>query len=325
MNKRQRYILAGMILLLLPLAVFSAETEEADDEVAPTNFTGHLDHWHAWIFEKLNGYTEHTDNLFAQEGNEIKRVTNSTFSMEIDFELSEEGDPGVKFSPSISADLYIPNIEERLHIFIDNISPEEMPNSDPMQRDTDIYIGARRTFENLPLDISAGVKWRWPPIPYGEATIKKKFESEGRRNWMIYPKQQFFWFADDGFGEKTSMVMDKWGGDKVIARSVSALKWTETTEGLEWSQSITLGYLAKEEGSDIVRGIGTRVVVTGHKSGAGIVDEYRYEILTRVPLYKRWIYLSMTPRVEWTNDNDWDFNPSILFTMNFLFQGGKDR
>lgn len=322
----RRIVTSHLCLFLLSLTALAEEPVAPVERAQGEALTNRMDRWHEWVFEKLNGYTERTDNLFAQSGDEVKRVTNSTFSLDLDVELSEEGDPGFKFSPSLGADLYIPHIEHRLHLFIDNISPQELPDSDPMQRDKDLYVGARRAFDlrRIPIDMSAGIKWRWPPILYGEATLKKKFGGE-HRDWMVYPKQGFFWFADDGFGTKSSLVLDKWYGDQFIARAVSGVKWTETTWGIEWSQSFTLGYIAQEEGDDVARGIGTRIVINGHKSGSGTVDKYRLELLTRTPLYKRWIYLSVTPRVEWTNDNDWDLSPSLLIAMNFLFWGGLDR
>jgi hypothetical protein len=289
-----------------------------------TNLTQKLDQWHSSIFGKLNGYVEHTDQLFAKDGEELKRVTNSTFTAELYIELTEEGSPGIKVNPSLSGDLYLPNLEERFHVFIDNISPDEMPDSDPMQRKTDFYAGARKVFDvsKWPIDASAGIKWRWPPVLFGELDIKKKFTPE---SWLFYPKQSFYWFSDDGFGTKFSYTMDKWIGKQWVNRSVSALKWSETTKGIEWSQSLTTGYLAERDSEDILRGIGARLVIAGHKSGSGIIDRYRTEILSRVPLYKKWILVSITPRVEWANVDNWDSKFSLLFTFNFYFWGGDER
>jgi hypothetical protein len=109
------------------------------------------------------------------------------------------------------------------------------------------------------------------------------------------------------------------------------MRWTEYSNGVEWSQSGTIAYvwrLLREEDrgrgvrrETTSRGIGIRGIAFGHKAGSGIVDKYRLSLVYRQPIYKKWLYMEIAPQMEWRNDRDWDPVPILTFGLDALFWG----
>ena len=302
-------------------------TNETTQSAFVTNSIERMDEMHEFIFDQVQSRISQVDSFFVERPEDALPVPNSRFGAKLLIKVSHDSGIKTELDPDFSADIEIPNIERRLKLYIENSALDDLPGTDPLDRDREILIGVRDHSQKKRdyLSFGGGIKWRWPPVLYGEAEAGHKFT---RENSSIYPRQKAFWYSDDGFGEMTSLQMDWLVAPKLGARSVTAAKWTETSDGVEWEQSLMWGYFIQGDYRDQHQVFGSRISTFGHKSSTWMMDKYRLRFLYRFPIYKRWIYIEIHPELEYERDEDtgdWDFTPSIGLSTEFLFWGTEER
>ncbi len=281
-------------------------------EISPDSPTGEkLDGYRAWAFEWLDTSVQNLDAYFGED-DPARPPEHSSFKLQLYFTVEQSGGTSFSIDPSIDGRLNLPNLETRLHIFVDTISPDDLPGLSASERDHHIETGLRGSLlkdRKLYLHTGGGVKWRLPPVVFGEAKIGRDFEIE---DWKLNLEQQFFWYSDDGFGEQSRMQWDRKFTPRVPFRSQTGVKWTETTDGVEWSQVFRTGYIIEEH----EQAIGTQAAVFGHKNGAGVIDKYRWSVTYRTRIYKHWLYLEITPQFDFPRDRHYELTPSIQFGLD---------
>ena len=145
----------------------------------------------------------------------------------------------------------------------------------------------------------------------------------------FYPRERVFYESWNGFGEMTSLTVNRTMGC-FSARLVSGATWTESSNGLEWEQTVIIGHVAKliEENKhrdlvndeDVAQGLSLRYSMFGHNStDQNRIDRHRITLVYRYPMYRNWIFLQISPGIEWLNDSNWENIPSIQIGFDTLF------
>ncbi len=296
------------------------------------SFTERLDFIHDNLFIAVQGEVVRWDTLGMADEEERLPIPPSKFKFALEFEIVKEGpDVEVKASPDAEIDLRIPNLEKRARVFVDFSNVDDLPGTTISDRDSSPRIGVgteTRVGKKSLLDTKLGVKWKLPPVGFGELTASRLIDwDEGH----MYPKIKGYYETDDGFGSQGTLVIEKWPARQCMVQSVSAVNWAENTEGMEWEQSFLGLYLLKAyvdknvELDNIHRGLGLKASAFGHKVGAGVVDRYRLTFGYRFALYKHWIYMTIYPEVNWVNDFDWSTDPGLRIGLDMLFWGTPQR
>ena len=290
-----------------------------------TNGVGRLDRVHEWTFLKLNNTVNRFDQIVGGTDPFVGSETNSEFRLTLYSEVKSGSSDDFSIEPDFSMDLNLPRIDRRFHVFVNNFAPDSIPGESVMDQRRSTFIGVKHSIDwvrELGFQTAAGIKWRLPPVAFGQVQLDRKLE-EGP--WLIEPKQTFFWFSDDdGFGEKTSLTVEYWHNPRSFTRSASGARWTEGTEGLEWSHVLSEGYILKGDRQNALKTIGARWITTGHKSGSGIMDSYSADILWRAPLWKHWLFYIVNPEVKWENSRDWEPTRSLVVGVDMYFSGGSE-
>ncbi len=139
-------------------------------------------------------------------------------------------------------------------------------------------------------------------------------------NFRFIPQQKVFWFSDDdGFGGYTSFMLDWLPKDELLLRSVSAARYTEATDGIEFEQSFLIGFSTKGTFKNLDRGHGIKLSAFGHKSGSFVMDSYRIAYIYRRNIYKKWLFIQFGPEVSFYDEEDWDASPGFRFGFDVLF------
>lgn len=291
----------------------------------PTGVVQKLDRAHDWTFMKLNSTVNRFDEILGGTDPFQGSETNSEFRLTLYTEVKNGHANEFSIDPDFSVDLNLPRIDRRFHVFVNNFAPDSMPGESPVDQKRSTFIGVKHSIDwakKLGFDTAAGVKWRLPPVAFGQVQLSRKIE-EGK--WMIEPKQTVFWFSDDdGFGEKTALTVEYWHNPRSFTRSATGARWTEGTEGLEWSHVLGEGYILKGDRYDMIKTIGTRFVATGHKSGSGVMDTYRVDITWRAPLWKDWLFYIINPEVTWKDSDDWESTRTLIVGVDMYFSGSSD-
>jgi len=77
---------------------------------------------------------------------------------------------------------------------------------------------------------------------------------------------------------------------------------------------------------DLARGHILRYSLFGNSDGGlNVIERHRLTYTYRKPIYKKWIYLEVSPGYEVENDKEWDGVPSITLGFDMLFWGTYER
>lgn len=339
-----RIALPGIVLLLCigpsvapagaaaPRAVFEDAPEFIEDlpEQPPpystyTNLLEQLDWLHDWTFLSVQRRVKQLDDLFIDEEagevdlpEEVARFIVGTFG-----KYQEDNGAKWTFEPDVDVSIHLPNLQQRFELFITTEQLDDLLGTDPTERENDLRIGIDRQIGRwLP---SAGVKLSTSPEVFVSTSIGRTLR------WGHYyfsPGQRFFWESDDRFGTVPSLTIDRWV-DRLLLRSSTSARWTERTNGVEWEQSLVVGYawavLARARRGhlsgpqDMALGVGARASVFGQKSGTGIVDRYRVSTFFKFPLIRPYLFGLLSPELQYRNKNDWKDDWAVKFGLEAVF------
>lgn len=266
---------------------------------------------HQQIFDWLNERVQRGDEYFMDPTAPAMRE-DSFFSIETIFSLDDNID-SISIDPSINATLAIPNIENRLHIFVNNLKPMTLPGTDPRDQVGDPGIGMRGVLKKTDfsfIHLGGGIRWSGLPVAFTELTLSYAIKAA---DWNLgFENNEAYYTDNDGLSTMNQIGFMRKLSPNTLVRIVTAAKWGEGTWGVECSEMMYLGYIiAGEDDRQGAEAIGLRGVVFWHKSGPTLMDNYRVKLEYRRKGFRKWIYYTLTPILEFPRDKD--FDPTISF------------
>ena len=141
-------------------------------------------------------------------------------------------------------------------------------------------------------------------------------------------EQRFFWENEDGFGILSQLRGYRWLGDDHhwLVRNITAGRFSESTEGLEWEQTLALKHMTElvdeERRQSNLSSNNTLRCVSWKASMFGKdreLDKYRTTLLYRRPVYRDFVLMEVEPGLEWRKDEDWDIRYRFDVGMVLLF------
>lgn len=317
---------AGRAAALPPLARY--------DKPAQFNrFAERLDYIHNHFQWEMQRHVRWLDIFLARDDERIVPTPPGRFRLTWYADLRHEQGFSGQFRPDFDADIELPNLQRDFKLYYRVRDEDELPGVDPADRERSPQLGVQQLSRRLGIRSSVGVRLRWPPQFYARAARSWEWNA-GR--WVIAPRQQFFVNTDDGLGSLSSLSLHRWSlrTQRAFVQFLTAAKYTtETTEGVEWEQALRIGRVREAledkwdwrrmlDARDLASGEILRLSVFGHASSRGDrLDGYRLSCAFRRPLYQRWIFLGITPALEFKRSNDWEASYSVRFGLDMLFWG----
>ncbi len=308
------------------------------------SWTDRFDYIHNNLTYDMQAYVDKADVMFADGSAPKQSIPASRFRLGMYSEFEENGGIKFRFAPDINADIKIPNIEQRLRLFIDAQNSDDLPGTTVMERERGFNAGLRKVTRWFRYD--AGIKVRLPPVLFGRIDWRPQWQAG---EWKVNPLGRVYWESDDGVGALSSLCAFRYIGSRVLVRSITAVKWTEKSNsegappedpdeyyesnaGMEWEQSFSVSYVNKmlcseDIGRDVnitkvVKATGLRLSVFGNTERVGGAERVRLSLGHRRPIYKDWMFLMVTPELEWYKENDWEFVTRIRVGVDMLFSVG---
>lgn len=287
---------------------------EAAVQPPPDNGDGNwLDIGHAFIEHRIFAPVLRVDRFFSDERDlEPERARSFIrWRQELRFQQYRSGP---SYTTTLGANLKFPGLNRelrKLRVEItgqtrdaftalfpgDRAAPGEVPTGDSSFGSADAGIGYR-LFETLAStvathgDLGAGAILRLPPGVYGRARLRFA-ESLGRQ---VLARQALtgFWRTDTGFGTSASAEVERPLAFSTLARLSGSATLTEVSRGAEWGGDLSLlGTLKARIGAQL--GFG----VSGASQAEVDVDVYRFYLRLRRDVYRRWIFLELSPEYGW--------------------------
>ena len=299
---------------------------------APPSRTGRLDDFHDRTYERLNRDTKRFDRQFIADPREALDTPDMRLHLGLFGQVTYDDGVDWRVDPDFDADVALPNLEHRLHLFVRSADLAELPGTDPTDRGRALFAGLRHFVKAVDVDSSLGLRVKWVPSAFARLDWRPDWRAGA---WALHPRQRVFYDTEEGFGELTSFGANRWLWRRTYVDEVSAVRVTQSTVGGEWEQTLILGrvheYLEKKNEGRIVdtdeqaRGYALRASVFGHVDAGWFIDRYRLTLIYRRHIHGKWMYLEIAPGADWLRDQDWRTVPNIRVGLDCLFWGPADR
>lgn len=305
----------------------AAQADSAVALIQPGDgFSRKLDIYHDKLYRFMDNAVRRVDAFWVREDMAYEPEL-STFHLALMTRVGGRGDDkDVDVKAKFKADLALPGLEQRIHLIFDNTGRDDLPGSDPMKReDDDIRLGLQGVWDVLrhsEIGVGGGVRWRSSgPVAYGDIDWRYEHQlAHGRLR--LTPR--IFYYSDDGFGQSATLEWRRpmLANTNIILQLVSSEKSTEDTDGFELESTVRLAWLR----SGHHRGwLFQASIFPEEDSGDWTVDNGFINVSWRDALYRKWIYYTVTPQVDFAHEDDHEPRFSIRISFDILFGGRISR
>lgn len=289
---------------------------------APLDFRERVDHAHDRVYAWTQGNVQGLDHWMADKDEPLKPVPAAPFRLSVDSGLIDLDD-GADFELDVDFDiaLKMPNIEERLRLFVTSGELDESPED--LQQDSRLSAGLRYEILNN-VDFDLGVRLDIPPVPFASLKWTREIQLA---EWDFYPFAKLFIETEESLGFAGALTFDRWSGRHLFRTSTYA-KWRADRDFTEWSETLIYAralqlivpdrYGSYPRANDIGHGWGLRLLASGGDT-AQKVDRYEAGIFYRRPTRLGWFYWSVEPMVRWSREFNWSTDPGVRLGFEALF------
>ena len=209
-------------------------------------------------------------------------------------------------------DAALPGLQRRFHLILDNAGRDNLPGSDPMEKENDLRVGIKSVWETwvgADFDLGGGT-WKWE-VMEGES-------------WL---QPRVFWYTDEGFGQEAELgwrrlfgAEKRWGLEMYSAEKSSEedsyFQLEETVRGA-WmhGERRTRGWIAQAS-------VFTRI--DDGREHHWRVDDWLASLTWKDALYRRWLFYSVTGQLDFADEDDYHAHGSVRLGVDILF-GGEAR
>lgn len=321
-NGRGRLVLDPSVVLSLQMQALDGQRQRYPDDppLKGNSFTRWLDRTHENLFIRMDNAVRRLDTMWLPAGSEYDYKV-STFRIRVFSRMGGRGkEKDFDFKVRFSTKLALPGLERELYLFVDNIGRDDLPGADPLEQESDTRVGLRserRFIQNGRLSTSGGVRLRSTgPVFYLDTEWRGKWNLGGGE---LVATPGLFYYSDDGFGQMASLVYTRPLGPVRAIQVRAVERSTETTDGLELEQTLRFAwYRSGRKRGWVVEGS----LFPHCKNSTMYWDNARVNVTWRDSLYKKWIFYTLTPQVDFAREDNYDPQPSLRIGLEILL-GGK--
>jgi hypothetical protein len=223
-------------------------------------------------------------------------------------------DSKVRFRASIA----LPSIEDRFRLVVDNLGRDDLPGTDPMLREDEFRLGVSSSWKSFfgnRWDIGGGIRFhRFNPIGYVDLTWDW---SADWANGTLNFDPRGFWYTDDGFGQDASF---SWTSDRnchTIWQLLTAETTKEHDSGLHLEETLRVAFPLHGKGCGWI--LRASLFPNLEDGGHTFFDDIVLNITWCDALYRRWMYYSITPQVDFAVEDGHAAEASLRIGIIILF------
>ncbi len=299
---------------------------KADNVVGDTNI-GKSVEWlvgtRDLLSKNISEMAENMDRFFAGEAAE--QLVNGSY---IRLSLSQRFDRGGKLTSKqkLKLKLDLPYTESRLKLVFET-DPQDTDSLLDKNRDSipteDVRLGddsgLSGAFQFL---LSERYKWRTSldaglrtPLPL-DPFIRLRFRRTHRINeqWQMRIRQKFYYFDDDGFGERTQLFFERPITDSYFFRAKSEAQFSDQENRFEFAEVISTFHILDDE-----HVIDYSVGVLGESQPVPRTSAYFIQTTLRKKLYRNWLYVSFTPDFYFQREENFSLTTSFTLRLDLIF------
>lgn len=294
--------------------------EESQPSRGPNRFTKWLNGIHGRTYCWMDDAVRRVDTKWLAE-NAPYDPELSTFKLKLLTRMGgKSNEKSFDFKVRFRGDLAMPGLERKLHLYIDNAGWDELPGTDPMKKEADMRLGVRAMFRTLhgnDLSMGGGLRWRdGNPVVYLSTDWRWERKAE---EGLLCLNPQGTYYSDEGFGQKIELTWTRPVGPRKFFQTRTAERSSEALDSVEFEQSLRFAWLRSGHG----RGWVAQASVFPHlRSSDWYWDDSLVNVTWRDALYRKWIYYTVTPQIQFPKEDEYQARPSLRIGLEILF-GGK--
>ena len=308
---------------VLKLQLRELKEQNEPHDVGPRHvngFTRRLDAYHRRLYCLMDNAVRTVDLKWLAEDKPYEPEL-STFRLRLYSRYGgRSSDKTSDFKIRFRGDMALPGLERKLHLVLDNAGRDSLPGTDPMKKESDPRLGLTAMFKGLDggdLSVGGGLRWRAArPVAY--LSLDWRWERPlGAGKFCLDPRA--FYYTDDGLGQQTVVTWTRQLGAKTYFQSRTAERTSESRDDVEFEQSLRFAWLRSGKG----RGWVAQGSVFPHiRSSDWYWDDSLVNLTWRDALYRKWIYYTITPQIQFPKEDAYEPRPSLHIGLDILF-GGK--
>jgi len=160
------------------------------------------------------------------------------------------------------------------------------------------------------LKFESGIRLEIPPEPFARLRLLKSWHFG---SYELRPSQEFSWFLTDGFGESTKLDLDRPINEMFLARYENDATWTDKNDYFTFSSGPVLYQKLSDK-----RGLSYNAKVLGISKPTWFVNDYQFEVTYRQLVFRKWIFIELTPYVHFPKEYDWKKVLGFNFRLEFV-------
>ena len=238
---------------------------------------------------------------------------------------SEYGDPA-QFEPEARFRLDIPTTKQKLRLVIESESEEQIPLEERQRyrqltesdRSDTEATGALRFLTEVGDAINfsndLGVRLRIPADAFWRTTAKKRWQLDD--TWVLNAQQRFYYFHQDGWGERTWIDTGRPVGNGWYFRSSSELEWVHRDREFVAAQIFSV---RKRMNNRLI--VNPRLGVLGESQPSWRTTSVFGDLTFRYRLHGNWLYAELIPALEFPREASFKDRASVIFRVEMFFSG----
>ncbi|MBW7470504.1 hypothetical protein [Marinobacter sp. F4218] len=262
-------------------------------------------------------------------GSEYGLPNNASY-LRIGFATESESGAPFQFEPEARFRLDIPTTRRKLRLVIESESEELIPLEE-RQRDRQLTQDERSDTEatgalrylteigdaiNLSNDV--GVRLRLPPDAFWRATAQKDWRLD--EDWLLRAQQRFYFYHNDGWGERTWLTAGRQVGQGWYFISSSELEWIHDEKEFVAAQIFSVDKRLNNRST-----LTPRLGILGESKPSWRTTTYFADVTWRYRLHSDWVYAEVIPALEFPREESFKDRPSVVFRVELFFSGSLQR
>ncbi len=288
---------------------------ERGETVVTPGLNQRVDNWYALMSAVIADPFDRVDRFFGDEtiADEGRRTR-----LRVGAGVRTDVVRGWRMVTDFSLRMALPRIEERLQIFLDELSgDDELEGLQTIARppvDTEPDIGLRYfLLRDVRTSISADAGYRFgsPNQAFGRIRGRARYP---RKRWSLNLTQTATFFTNDGWRSQSDMSWTLPFAMHYGFRSFSRMTVEDRSDGVTPEQRFSLYRTLTEQRA-------------WRLEGGGVWEElpeasnikYSYELIYRQLLYRNWFFVELGAGADYTESRDYAANPFVSLKFEILF------
>jgi hypothetical protein len=273
-----------------------------------------LDVWHDLLSSRLIRTAERFDHYFGDDPSDDEQ--NGTL-VQVGIGAKFDTEDIASFEKAMKARIKLPVLENRLHLLVDNLT-ESQPDANESiagaSKDVRPNTALSYLFQehrDFRLSLDAGLKLGGPIDPSLRLRGSRTW-SIGR--WELLCRQTFRWFQVESYSETSEIKWSRPFGDSWLFESNSRLTWEQQYNGvtpaqiLAWSKELSSRRTYKIE-----------LAAVWPQTPHPTERDYTVAMGYRQLIHSDWMFIELSPQVEFAEVNDYTPVTSLIVLFDFMF------